>query len=51
MNCRITAITLGVGAATAADLSLVNLERSVVVSSTVVVVGSGLLLLKAEDCQ
>jgi hypothetical protein len=50
MNCRIAAIAFGVGAATAAGLSLVKVEKSVVISSTVVVVGSGLFLLKEEDC-
>ena len=49
MNCRIAAIAFGVGAATAAGLSLVKVEKSVVISSTVVV-GSGLFLLKEEDC-
>ena len=49
MNCRIAAIAFGFGVATAAGLSLVKVEKSVVISSTVVVVGSGLFLLKEED--
>ena len=49
MNCRIAAIAFGFGAATAAGLSLMRVEKSVVISSTVVVVSSGLILLKEVD--
>ena len=49
MNYRIAAIAFGFGAATAAGLSLVKVEKSVVISSTVVVLGSGLFLLNEED--
>ena len=49
MKPLVTAIAFGFGAATAICLSLIKVERSVVISSTVVVVGSGLILLKEED--
>ena len=49
MSRRITAIAFGFGAVTAVGLSLVKVEKSVVISSTIVVVGSGLFLLKEED--
>jgi len=49
MNCRIVAIAFGFGVATAAGLSLVKVEKSVVISSAVVVVGSGLFLLKEDE--
>ncbi len=49
MKLRSTAIALGVGAATAAGLSLLKVDKPVVIGSTAVVVGAGLILLKDED--
>ena len=44
MKLRNTAIALGVGAATAAGLSLVKVNKDLVVGSTAVVVGAGLMV-------
>lgn len=50
MKLRNTAIALGVGAATAAGLSLLNVDKLVVIGSTAVVVGAGLMIpLRDED--
>ena len=50
MKLRNTAIALGVGAATAAGLSLLKVNKEVVIGSTAVVVGAGLMIaLKEED--
>ena len=48
MKPLVTAIAFGFGVATADGLSLIKVERSVVISSTVVI-ASGLILLKEED--
>ena len=44
MKLRNTAIALGIGAATAAGLSLLKLNKEVVIGSTAVVVGAGLMV-------
>ena len=44
MKLRSTAIALGVGVATAAGLSLLKLDKPVVIGSTFVVVGAGLVI-------
>ena len=44
MKLRNTAIALGVGAATAAGLSLLTINKDLVVGSTAVVVGEGLMI-------
>ena len=44
MKLRNTAIALGVGAATAAGLSLLKVNKDLVVGSTAVVVGAGLMV-------
>ena len=44
MKLRNTAIALGVGAATAAGLSLLKVNKDFVVGSTAVVVGAGLMI-------
>ena len=44
MKLRNTAIALGIGAATAAGLSLVKVNKEVVIGSTAVVVGAGLII-------
>ncbi len=44
MNRRDAAIALGVGAATAAGLSLLKVDKPLVIGSTAVVVGAGLLV-------
>ncbi len=50
MKLRDTAIALGVGAATAAGLSLLNVNKNVVMGSTAVVVGAGLMIaLRDKD--
>ena len=50
MKLRNTAIALGIGAATAAGLSLLKVNKDLVVGSTAVVVGAGLMIaLKDKD--
>ena len=44
MKLRSTAISIGVGAATAVGLSLLKVDKPVVIGSTAVVVGAGLLV-------
>ena len=44
MKLRNTAIALGVGAATAAGLSLLKVNKDLVVGSTAIVVGAGLMI-------
>jgi len=44
MKLRNTAIALGIGAATAAGLSLLKVNKDLVVGSTAVVVGAGLMI-------
>ena len=44
MKLRNTAIALGIGAATAAGLSLLKVNKDLVIGSTAVVVGAGLML-------
>ena len=44
MKLRNTAIALGIGAATAAGLSLVKVNKDLVIGSTAVVVGAGLMI-------
>ncbi len=44
MKLRNTAIALGIGAATAASLSLLKINKDLVVGSTAVVVGGGLMI-------
>ena len=49
MKLRNTAIAIGIGAATAAGLSLLKINKDIVVGSTAVVVGAGLMIsLKKE---
>ena len=48
MKLRNTAIALGVGAATAAGLSLLKVNKDLVVGSTAVVVGAGLMIAFKE---
>ncbi len=48
MSRRISFIALGFGFATAVVLSLGKVDKSVVISSALVVVVSGLMLLKEE---
>ena len=50
MKLRNTAIALGVGAATAAGLSLLKLNKDLIVGSTAVVIGAGwMIALREED--
>ena len=50
MKLKNTAIALGIGAATAAGLSLLKVNKDLVVGSTAVVVGAGLMIaLKDKD--
>ena len=50
MKLRNTAIAIGIGAATAAGLSLLKVNKDLVVGSTAVVVGAGLMIaLKDKD--
>ena len=49
MNCRRTAITIGVGAATAASLSLLKVNKEIVVGSSAVVIGTGLMIASREE--
>ena len=50
MKLRNTAIAIGIGAATAAGLSLLKVNKNLVVGSTAVVVGAGLMIaLKAKN--
>ena len=44
MKLRNTAIALGIGAATATGLSLLQVNKDLVVGSTAVVVGAGLMI-------
>ena len=44
MKLRNTAITIGIGAATAAGLSLMKVNKDLVVGSTALVVGAGLMI-------
>ena len=44
MKLRNTAITLGIGAATATSLALLKVQKDLVVGSTAVVVGAGLMI-------
>ena len=44
MKLRNTAIALGIGAATAAGLSLLKVNKDFVVGTTAVVVGAGLMI-------
>ena len=44
MKKRITAIALGVGAATAAGLSLLKVDKPIIVGSAAVVVAGGLMI-------
>ena len=44
MKLRNTAIALGIGAATATGLSLLKVNKDLVVGSTAVVVGTGLMV-------
>ena len=44
MKLRNTAIAIGIGAATAAGLSLMKVNKDLVVGSTTLVVGAGLML-------
>ena len=44
MKLRNTAIALGIGAATAAGLSLLKVNKDLVIGSTAVVVGAGLMI-------
>ena len=45
MKLRNTAIALGVGAATAASLSLLKVNKDLIVGTTAVVVGTGLIVI------
>ncbi len=49
INLRNTAIVLGVGAATATVLSLLKVNKEVVMGSTVVVLGAGLIIASKKD--
>ena len=49
MKLRSTAIAIGVGAATAAGLSLLKVDKPVVIGSTVVVTGVLMTSRKIED--
>ena len=50
MKLRNTAIALGIGAATATGLSLLKVNKDLVVGSTAVVVGAGLMIaLKDQE--
>ena len=50
MKIRNTAIAIGIGAATAAGLSLLKVNKDLIVGSTAVVVGAGLMIaLKDKD--
>ena len=44
MKLRNTAIALGIGAATATGLSLLKVNKDLVVGATAVVVGAGLMI-------
>ncbi len=44
MKLRNTAIALGIGAATATGLSLLKVNKDLVVGSTAVVIGTGLMV-------
>ena len=44
MEAHNTAISLGIGAATAAGLSLLNVNKDFVIGSTAVVMGAGLMI-------
>ena len=46
MKLRNTAIALGLGAATAAGLSLLKVDKPIIVGSTAVVVAGGLLIAR-----
>ncbi len=48
MRVRNTAIALGIGAATAAGLSLLKVNKDLVIGSTAVVVGAGLMIALKE---
>ncbi len=48
MKLRNTAIALGVGTATAAGLSLLKIHKEVIVGSTAVVVGAGLMIASRD---
>ena len=48
MNLRNTAITLGIGAATATGLSLLKVNKDLVVGSTAVVIGAGLMVALSD---
>ena len=48
MKLRNTAIALGIGAATAAGLSLLKVNKDLVIGSTAVVVGAGLMISLKE---
>ncbi len=49
MKLRNTAIALGVGAATAAGLSLLKVDKPVVIGSTAVVVGAALMIALRDE--
>ncbi len=49
MKLRNTAIALGVGAATAAGLSLLKVDKPVVIGSTALVVGAGLMIARRDE--
>ena len=49
MKLRNTAIALGVGAATAAGLSLLKVDKPIIVGSTAVVVAGGLMIAGREE--
>ena len=49
MKLRSTAIALGVGAATAAGLSLLKVDKPVVIGSTAVVVAGGLMIAGRDE--
>ena len=48
MKLKNTAIALGVGAATAAGLSLLKVNKDLVVGSTAVVIGAGLMVALSD---
>ena len=48
MKVRNTAIAIGIGAATAAGLSLLKVNKDLVVGSTAVVIGAGLMVALSE---
>ncbi len=49
MKLRNTAITLGISAATAAGLSLLKVNQEVVIGSTVVIFGAGLMIVVRDE--